>query len=197
MRKAYSMGAFALLLEFQRDFAASIAEPATGAVSVYRNTVISGNIALSNDEGAAFTGPLNPAKVARIERGNPFSGDSAIDINDGDFVTLAHLTLTAARHGVWVHNTSVNFTGLDLTVFSNTEDGLRVEGDSVGSVVDRLTAYSNGRYGVLASVLGRGWPCSRQRGQRRRGRRAASRRNATRCATVSRSSSCRRRAFQR
>jgi len=42
MRKASSTRAFALLLEFQRDFAASIAEPAAGAVSVYRNTVISG-----------------------------------------------------------------------------------------------------------------------------------------------------------
>lgn len=42
MRKAYSTRVFALLLEFQRDFAASIAEPVTGAVSVYRNTVISG-----------------------------------------------------------------------------------------------------------------------------------------------------------
>jgi hypothetical protein len=31
-----------LLLEFQRDFAAAIAEPATGAISVYRNTVLSG-----------------------------------------------------------------------------------------------------------------------------------------------------------
>src|SRR6185369_14839297 len=31
-----------LLLEFQRDFAAAIAEPAEGAMSVYRNTVLSG-----------------------------------------------------------------------------------------------------------------------------------------------------------
>ena len=31
-----------MLLEFQRDFVASIAEPATGAISVYRNTVVSG-----------------------------------------------------------------------------------------------------------------------------------------------------------
>jgi hypothetical protein len=42
MRKAFSIKAFALLLEFQRDFAASIAEPATGPISVYRNTVVSG-----------------------------------------------------------------------------------------------------------------------------------------------------------
>jgi len=31
-----------LLLEFQRDFAAAIGEPATGAMRVYRNTVLSG-----------------------------------------------------------------------------------------------------------------------------------------------------------
>jgi hypothetical protein len=31
-----------LLLEFQRDFVASIGEPASGAISVYRNTVVSG-----------------------------------------------------------------------------------------------------------------------------------------------------------
>jgi hypothetical protein len=31
-----------LLLEFQRDFAGAIGDPATGAMSVYRNTVISG-----------------------------------------------------------------------------------------------------------------------------------------------------------
>ncbi len=124
----------------------------TGNYLQVRNTVISGNLALGNDEGAAFTGPLNPAKVARLERGNPFSGDPTIDVNDGDFVTLAHLTLTAARHGVWVHNTSVNFTGADLSVFANSEDGARIEGDSVGSIVDRVTAYSNGRYGVYVGT---------------------------------------------
>ena len=42
MRKASSTKVCALLLEFQRDFAASIAEPVTGAISVYRNTVVSG-----------------------------------------------------------------------------------------------------------------------------------------------------------
>lgn len=31
-----------MLLEFQRDFAAAIAEPATGAMGIYRNTVLSG-----------------------------------------------------------------------------------------------------------------------------------------------------------
>ena len=36
------MGAGPLLLEFQHDFAAAIGEPAAGAMSVYRNTILSG-----------------------------------------------------------------------------------------------------------------------------------------------------------
>ena len=36
------MEAWPLLLEFQQDFAAAIGEPAAGAMSVYRNTVLSG-----------------------------------------------------------------------------------------------------------------------------------------------------------
>src|SRR5690349_15402695 len=42
MHSGSSRKGWPLLLEFQRDFAASIAEPAAGAISVYRNTVVSG-----------------------------------------------------------------------------------------------------------------------------------------------------------
>jgi hypothetical protein len=40
--KLFSAGAWLLLLEFQRDFAAAIGTPAEGPMRVYRNTVLSG-----------------------------------------------------------------------------------------------------------------------------------------------------------
>ena len=69
-----------------------------------------------------------------------------------DYVTLRHLTLTGARMGLWVHNSSTNFAGTDLVVSGNSEDGIRIESDATGTSVHRLTAFDNGGYGVYIAA---------------------------------------------
>ncbi|MCY2962324.1 MAG: right-handed parallel beta-helix repeat-containing protein [Planctomycetota bacterium] len=117
-----------------------------------RNVTLSGNLTLSDDEGMTLTGPVDPNRVARLDRANPFAGASNIELDDGDYVTLEHLTLVGANLGVWAHNGSTNFQGRHLVVANNTQDGLRLESDSDGSQLDDLTAVDNGRTGIWVST---------------------------------------------
>ena len=115
-----------------------------------RNVIISGEAGVGDDEGATFTGPADPAAgVATIDRANTNPGSTNIELNDGDFVTLRHLTLLGAESGVIVHNGSRNFTGEHLTVSNNTGTGIRVDSDAEMSQLDALTAFDNGDTGIL------------------------------------------------
>ncbi|MFC1782887.1 right-handed parallel beta-helix repeat-containing protein, partial [Planctomycetota bacterium] len=125
----------------------------TGNYNHVRNVILSGGVGLGDDEGAIYTGPLNlsedPAVVAVIDRDNPYTQSTNIDITDGDFVTLKKLTLTGAERGLWVHNGSTNFTGEDLIVEYNALDGIIIEADAAASTVTRLTAHDNTRDGIV------------------------------------------------
>ena len=68
----------------------------TGSYIHVRNVLISGNLSLGDDEGATFTGPTDPARKAVIDRANPYTGSTNIEINDGDYVAVRYLTLTGA-----------------------------------------------------------------------------------------------------
>ncbi|MFM7205286.1 MAG: NosD domain-containing protein, partial [Planctomycetaceae bacterium] len=120
----------------------------TGDYNHVRNVIISGETGVGDDEGARFTGPTDPAKVARIDRANTNSFATTIDLNDGDFVTLERLTLVGAYKGLWVRNGSTNFTGRNLVVINNADDGILIESGSVGTVVARLTATGNAGTGI-------------------------------------------------
>ncbi|NDC63944.1 MAG: hypothetical protein EBZ59_08195, partial [Planctomycetia bacterium] len=120
----------------------------TGDYVHVRNVVISGETALGNDEGARFTGPTDPAKVARIDRANTNSFATAIDVNGGDYVTLERLTLTGGYKGLWVRNSSTNVTVRDFAVTGNADDGIRIESGSTATVVARLKATGNAGSGI-------------------------------------------------
>ena len=131
----------------------------TGDYLHVRNTIISGTPAVGgDDEGATYTGP-DPAlpnghrdKVARIDRANPYPGSTNIDVNDGDYVVVRHLTVTGAEMGLWVRNGSTNFSGTDLVLEGNVQDGIRLESDAEAATVDRLTAFNNGRDGIAIAT---------------------------------------------
>ena len=124
----------------------------TGYYVEVRNVVISGQIGVGDDEGATFTGPTDPSRVAQMDRANTNLGSTNIDINGGDYVTLEHLMLVGAQMGLWVHNSSTHFTGTDLTVANNSQDGIRIEADAAATVVDRLTAHDNGNTGIFIAT---------------------------------------------
>ena len=73
-------------------------------------------------------------------------------MNAGNFVTLQHLTLVGAQHGLWVRNASTNFHGSDLTVANNTSDGIRIESGATATVVTRLISYGNGGDGIYIAT---------------------------------------------
>ena len=122
----------------------------TGQYIHVRNVIISGNTAIGDDEGATFTGPEHHAAV--INRANPHPGSANVELDDADYVTLQHLTLTGAHQGLWVHNGSTHFTGLHLTVSNNSADGIRIESDTDATVVDDLIAFDNGAMGVYVAT---------------------------------------------
>ncbi|MEI8369156.1 MAG: right-handed parallel beta-helix repeat-containing protein, partial [Planctomycetia bacterium] len=126
----------------------------TGTYIHVRNVMISGEADRGNDEGATFTGPSDPANVARIDRANRNQGSTAIEVNDGDYVSIRNLTLTGASVGLWVHNGSDAFTLGRMTVSGNSADGIRWEGVGSATLAD-LTATDNGGTGIsLAEATG-------------------------------------------
>ncbi|MFN7806599.1 MAG: right-handed parallel beta-helix repeat-containing protein, partial [Planctomycetaceae bacterium] len=124
----------------------------TGNYIHVRNVVLSGNPLLGNDEGLTITGPTNAAKVARIDRANPYAGSTNIELNDADFVTLRNLTLTGAGMGLWVREDSSNFQGNRLAASGNTTDGIRID-SPIGSLSDS-TAFDNGGAGIALNNPG-------------------------------------------
>ena len=124
----------------------------TGNYIHVRNVIISGNTILGDDEGATFTGPSDPGKTAVIDRANPYTDSTNIELNDGDYVNLQYLTLTGAYTGLWVRNGSTNFDGQHLVVSNNTQNGIVLESDAEASTVDYLTAHHNGGTGIYIST---------------------------------------------
>ena len=112
--------------------------------------VISGDPALGVGSGA----PLHRTDRAHglMDRQNPNAGSTNIELDNANYVTLEHLTLTGAQTGLWVHNQSTHFAGSDLTVTDNAGDGILIESDSTATAVDRLTAYDNGGNGMTMAT---------------------------------------------
>ncbi|MBI4537341.1 MAG: right-handed parallel beta-helix repeat-containing protein, partial [candidate division NC10 bacterium] len=125
----------------------------TGEYIHVRNVIISGEVTtLGDDEGATFTGPTDPAKIAHIDRANPYSGSTNIDVNQGDYVTLKNLTLSGAYNGLLVRNSSTNFTGQNLIVSDNASHGIYIYADSEFTALDRLTSFNNSGYGIYVAT---------------------------------------------
>jgi len=119
----------------------------TGDYIHVRNVIISGEPGRGDDEGATFTGPTDPGKVARIDRANPYAGSTNIEVSDGDYVTIRNLTLTGANAGLWVHDSSDAFTLGRMTVTGNSGFGIRLENSGTSTLAD-VTATNNGGDGI-------------------------------------------------
>ncbi|MFM8327181.1 MAG: right-handed parallel beta-helix repeat-containing protein, partial [Pirellulaceae bacterium] len=91
-------------------------------------------------------------KVARLDRANPSTGSTNIELNDADFVTLRNLTLTGAGMGLWVREDSTNFSGNRLVSSGNTTDGIRID-SPIGSLSDSVV-FANGGTGIALSNPG-------------------------------------------
>lgn len=138
----------ALLRSYDLEGADTVFVDAGNYVHV-RNIVLSGELTIGNDEGMTITGPTNQGSgSAVLNRANPFPGSTNTELNDADFVTISHLTLSGAQNGLLVRNGSTNFHGDHLIVSNNTQSGIRIETDSEGTVVDALSAFDNGGDGI-------------------------------------------------
>lgn len=121
----------------------------TGDYLEVRNVVITGS-----DSEFTITGPTATGKTAVLDRGNTAAGAAAIEVNDGDFITLKFLTLTGAETGLWVHNGSSTFNGSHLTAAWNTAEGFRIESDTPFKISDSLA--NNNRFGFFLTGSGGG-----------------------------------------
>jgi autotransporter-associated beta strand protein/parallel beta-helix repeat protein len=124
----------------------------TGYYVNVRNVVISNDVNIGVGGGATFTGPVMPGHAAIMDRQNPNSGATNIELNDGNFVTLENLTLTGANLGLWVHNQSTHLNANHLTVSNNSGDGIRIESDSAQTAVNSLTAFGNAGTGITVAT---------------------------------------------
>ncbi len=120
----------------------------TGDYRLLHPLVVSGGGVRGDDEGFSATGPVGVDHHAIFRHANSLTVAPLVELDDADFVTLAHLDLLDAQMGVWVHNGSTNFAAADLVVADHDLDGIRVEGNSTVTRLDGITAVHNGRYGI-------------------------------------------------
>ncbi len=121
----------------------------TGDYETLGTVRISGatDLGLGLDEGFVLTGPTDPEREASLApwQGLPSGsrGWILIELNDADFVTLAHLTLEDGRGGLRVHGGSDNFSAHHLIVEDHAGHGIDIEG-SVMSLADLSVGDNSG-----------------------------------------------------
>lgn len=124
-----------------------------GTYNHVRNVIISGNLAIGDDEGATFQGATgSKGGQTVLDRSNTFNQSTNIELSDGDEVTMKNLILQGANRGLWVHNNSIRFDGFKLTTRNNAAEGLIIESDSEQTVVDQLVSHDNGSHGISISA---------------------------------------------
>jgi parallel beta-helix repeat protein len=139
--RLYDLGALSIAYV---DNAKSVAgDESTGYLN-FHQMVLSGVQALNDDEGLVVTGPAGAGTTTDFRY--PFLDEYVVwfDVNDGDFVTLLHLTLTGGGRGVWVRHGSVNFTGRYLSISGATDEGVRLEADATNAVFEDSRVSGSG-----------------------------------------------------
>src|SRR5207244_11409680 len=76
---------------------------------------------------------------------------AAFDINDGNFVTLSHLTVTGAEIGIRVRNGSLGFSASFLNMENQSLDGIGLDSGGTVTELADITATNNGRYGIFVN----------------------------------------------
>ena len=115
-----------------------------------RNVTISASPGLGDDEGMVLTGPTQAFHHATIDRGNAFEEATTFDLNDADFVTMRHLTLTGGNVGILLRNESDNFSGSYVTACSNSLHGMVIWNNVAAPALSQLTVFDNGEDGIRA-----------------------------------------------
>ena len=121
-----------------------------GSNYLLRNLVISGELGVGDDEGVVIQGPGNAS--AFFDRWDPAAGRYAIDIADGDFVTISGLTISGGEHNIYARNDSNNFNVSNLILQNAGSDGLRLEGPSEFSQASDIQVTGAGSHGIYANV---------------------------------------------
>ncbi|MEW6157227.1 MAG: right-handed parallel beta-helix repeat-containing protein, partial [Verrucomicrobiota bacterium] len=114
-----------------------------GNYLLHTPVLISNTVGLGNDEGFTFTGPVDAAREARFRLANPLEILPVIELNNADFVTLAHVSAEAGRHGLLLRNQSTGFTGRHLSFTHHKADGVRFETDSAALELDHVRSANN------------------------------------------------------
>ena len=133
------------LLRTYRLGAADVVYIDTGVYDHVDTIVLGGTQQVGGDQGVTITGPLDAARVARI---NGPGGSALFDVNAANVVNLRHLTLAGGTYAVWVRNGGSRFTGTHLTSLDASADGFRIENGVADVTLDRLSASGAGRDGV-------------------------------------------------
>ncbi|HEV3343905.1 MAG TPA: right-handed parallel beta-helix repeat-containing protein, partial [Pirellulales bacterium] len=113
--------------------------------------VISNTSGIGNSAGFALLGPSNPNTPATLSLANPLTHAPVVELTGADFMTLENLTMTGGQNGLLVDNSS-HFTGSNLTVNGNRQDGLLLSPSVTAATLDHITAFSNGGNGITADA---------------------------------------------
>jgi hypothetical protein len=119
-----------------------------GDYALHYPVLLSGALGVGDDEGFTMSGSPDPAAPTVLRHLLPDTIAPLIDLNDADFVTLRHLTLSNAQYGVLARNGSTELSASHLVLENHTADGLRIEAGSSAQILSHLTASGNGGAGV-------------------------------------------------
>ncbi len=74
-----------------------------------------------------------------------------LELNDADFMTVSHFTLSGGTVGLWGHSGTANLTASDLNIHDNSQEGIRMDAvrNSFGTRIDSGPAVSDLGYSTL------------------------------------------------
>jgi len=114
----------------------------------FETVVLSGANGIGDDEGFTLTGPTNSANVASFSFADLDFVAPLVELNDADFMTIKHLTLVDAEYGIRIRNESTDVVATDLILTGHDESGIYSDSNSQIDLLERITAASNGEYGI-------------------------------------------------
>ena len=132
--------------------AGSVVNVDTGSYAMINPLKVSGStdFGLGLDEGFTIRG--SDLGTVSLYAANSFdTPDAIVELDDADFVTLQSLSLSRGHRGLWVHDDSNDLGLARITAFSNTQDGIRIEGTVSPGAFSDLRSYSNGADGLFLS----------------------------------------------
>ena len=120
-----------------------------GSYQLHSPIVLSGAGVRGDDEGFILTGPAGETNSTQFKYPHPAITGPMMELDDADSMTIRHLELRDGPLGLLVGNGSTNLSATDLVVRGHSGDGIRVEGDSTGTVLKRLIVAQNEGHGIF------------------------------------------------